>query len=216
MSCHVLGDGFLRQCVDYSKSGVRNFQYCVKSTQCCAGICQCRLRGNLQCASRHFRKYIVNIRQIFALVSMVLLTSGCSTVEGTATHRDYKKLGSNASHNALYQLMNEADNAYNSEDWVQASNSYREVIETIPNDAYAWFRMGNALTQLGQYAQAVVAYETSLAADNGQFKAWFNLSTTHLLNAKVVTLNALRSIGMNDPSRKQVERRLDILTALLN
>jgi hypothetical protein len=76
--------------------------------------------------------------------------------------------------------------------------------------------MGNALTQLGQYAQAVVAYETSLAADNGQFKAWFNLSTTHLLNAKVVTLNALRSIGMNDPSRKQVERRLDILTALLN
>jgi tetratricopeptide (TPR) repeat protein len=112
--------------------------------------------------------------------------------------------------------VNEADNAYNSEDWVQASNSYREVIETIPNDAYAWFRMGNALTQLGQYAQAVVAYETSLAADNGQFKAWFNLSTTHLLNAKVVTLNALRSIGMNDPSRKQVERRLDILTALLN
>jgi tetratricopeptide (TPR) repeat protein len=147
---------------------------------------------------------------------MVLLTSGCSTVEGTATHRDYKKLGSNTSHNSLYQLMNEADNAYNSEDWVQASNSYREVIETIPNDAYAWFRMGNALTQLGQYAQAVVAYETSLAADNGQFKAWFNLSTTHLLNAKVVTLNALRSIGMNDPSRNKVERRLDILTALLN
>ena len=112
--------------------------------------------------------------------------------------------------------MAQADTAYISEDWGQASGSYRKVIEKIPNDTYAWFRLGNSLTQLGQYAQAVVAYETSLASDNGQFKAWFNLSTAHLLNAKVVTLNALKSIGLNDPSRAEVERRLNVLTALLN
>jgi tetratricopeptide (TPR) repeat protein len=121
-----------------------------------------------------------------------------------------------ASQPALYQIMNQADRAYASGDWMQASNGYRAVIEQIPNDPYAWFRMGNSLTQLGQYAQATVAYETSLAADSSQFKAWFNLSTTHLLNAKVVTLNALRSIGMNDPSRDDVVRRLDVLSALLN
>jgi Flp pilus assembly protein TadD len=112
--------------------------------------------------------------------------------------------------------MAQADSAYDSEDWLEASNRYREVLDKIPDDAYAWFRMGNSLTQLGRYGEAVVAYETSLATDNAQFKAWFNLSTTHLLNAKVVTLNALRSIGMNDPSRNKVERRLDVLTALLN
>lgn len=151
------------------------------------------------------------------LISVVLLASSCSTFEGTAnTLQGDRKIGSTTAHHSLYQLMGQADHAYDSEDWLGASNRYREVLEKIPNDAYAWFRMGNSLTQLGQYAQAVAAYETSLAADNGQFKVWFNLSTTHLLNAKVVTLNALRSMGMNDPSRDKVERRLDILTALLN
>lgn len=157
------------------------------------------------------------LKPVSFLISVVLLISSCSTFEGTIpTRQDHGKLSSTVAPTSLYQLMGQADRAYDSEDWLRASKSYREVLEKIPNDAYAWFRLGNSLTQLGQYAQAVAAYETSLAADNGQFKAWFNLSTTHLLNAKVVTLNALRSIGMNDPSRDKVRRRLDILTALLN
>jgi tetratricopeptide (TPR) repeat protein len=199
MNSRVLCNCFIPRCLNCLQWCLRFFKRCVKQ--------------NLQCASVRFKKYFVNFYLLFAVASGVLLTSGCSTFEGNPTHQNFAQ---SSSTHSLYQLMGQADNAYSSEDWVQASNSYREVIEKIPNDAYAWFRMGNSLTQLGQYAQAVIAYETSLAADNGQFKAWFNLSTTHLLNAKVVTLNALRSIGMNDPSRYKVERRLDILTALLN
>jgi tetratricopeptide (TPR) repeat protein len=199
MNRNVLCYCFLQQYLNCLQWRVRFFQRGVKQ--------------NLQCASFRLKQYFVNVNLLLAVVSGVLLTSGCSTFEGNATHQNFEQT---SSPHSLYQLMGQADNAYDSEDWLQASNSYREVIAKIPNDAYAWFRMGNSLTQLGQYGQAVVAYETSLAADNGQFKAWFNLSTTHLLNAKVVTLNALRSIGMNDPSRSEVERRLDILTALLN
>ncbi|MGK0231182.1 MAG: tetratricopeptide (TPR) repeat protein [Gammaproteobacteria bacterium] len=199
MNRNVLCYCFLQQYLNCLQWLVRFFQRGVKQ--------------NLQCASFRLKQYFVNVNLLLAVVSGVLLTSGCSTFEGNATHQNFEQT---SSPHSLYQLMGQADNAYDSEDWLQASNSYREVIAKIPNDAYAWFRMGNSLTQLGQYGQAVVAYETSLAADNGQFKAWFNLSTTHLLNAKVVTLNALRSIGMNDPSRSKVERRLDILTALLN
>ena len=158
----------------------------------------------------------LKIRLIFALLSSVLLISGCSTFAGNTSDQNGSNSSFNSSDNSIYQLMAQADTAYDSEDWLQASTSYQEVLNKIPNDAYAWFRMGNSLTQLGHYGEAVVAYETSLAADNAQFKAWFNLSTTHLLNAKVVTLNALRSIGMNDPSRNKVVRRLDVLTALLN
>ena len=163
---------------------------------------------------------ILKIKYLFVLLIGILLTSGCSTFAGNTTDQDdgtYDRThGYNSSKNSIYQLMAQADSAYDSEDWLEASNRYREVLDKIPDDAYAWFRMGNSLTQLGRYGEAVVAYETSLATDNAQFKAWFNLSTTHLLNAKVVTLNALRSIGMNDPSRNKVERRLDVLTALLN
>lgn len=162
----------------------------------------------------------LKIKYVFVLLIGILLTSGCSTFAGNTTDQDggnYDRTHDyNSSKNSIYQLMAQADSAYDSEDWLEASNRYREVLDKIPDDAYAWFRMGNSLTQLGRYGEAVVAYETSLATDNAQFKAWFNLSTTHLLNAKVVTLNALRSIGMNDPSRNKVERRLDVLTALLN
>ena len=163
---------------------------------------------------------ILKIKYLFVLLIGILLTSGCSTFAGNTTDQDDRNYDRshdyNSSKNSIYQLMAQADSAYDSEDWLEASNRYREVLDKIPDDAYAWFRMGNSLTQLGRYGEAVVAYETSLATDNAQFKAWFNLSTTHLLNAKVVTLNALRSIGMNDPSRNKVERRLDVLTALLN
>lgn len=162
----------------------------------------------------------LKIKYLFVLLIGILLTSGCSTFAGNTTDQDDRNYDRthdyNSSKNSIYQLMAQADSAYDSEDWLEASNRYREVLDKIPDDAYAWFRMGNSLTQLGRYGEAVVAYETSLATDNAQFKAWFNLSTTHLLNAKVVTLNALRSIGMNDPSRNKVERRLDVLTALLN
>ncbi|MDB4222402.1 tetratricopeptide repeat protein [Granulosicoccus sp.] len=162
----------------------------------------------------------LKIKYLFVLLIGILLTSGCSTFAGNTTDQDDRNYDRshdyNSSKNSIYQLMAQADSAYDAEDWLEASNRYREVLDKIPDDAYAWFRMGNSLTQLGRYGEAVVAYETSLATDNAQFKAWFNLSTTHLLNAKVVTLNALRSIGMNDPSRNKVERRLDVLTALLN
>lgn len=163
----------------------------------------------------------IKARIVVALLMCVWFVSGCSTLgtytaHQSVTHTSSKKADNDHNDHNVYQLMGKADAAYNSENWAIASTAYRKVLEIIPNDAYAWFRMGNSLTQLGQYHKAVVAYETSLAADNGQFKAWFNLSTTHLLNAKVVTLNALRSIATNDPSRSTVVRRLDILTALLN
>lgn len=156
-----------------------------------------------------------NSRLLPALSVGVLVFTGCATYDGKAAQHAAGKSRSTPANHSVYQQMAQAGSAYDSEQWLQASKSYRQVLESTPNDAYVWFRLGNSLTQLGQYAQAVMAYEASLAADNGQFKAWFNLSTTHLLNAKVVTLNALRSLGRNDPSRKVVERRLSILTAML-
>ena len=159
-------------------------------------------------AANDVKKYLV--------FGIVFIISSCSTIESAGVEQGSINSVSNSSHNSAYKQLAQADAAYDSENWLQASTLYKEIVNIIPNDAYAWFRLGNSLTQLGQYGSAVNAYETSLSADNGQFKAWFNLSTTHLLSAKVVTLNALRSLGLDDPSRTNVKRRLDILTALLN
>lgn len=164
-----------------------------------------------------FRQWQSHSTRRLALVLGILatLTSGCSTLIGSERKLERGAIDVNSTNTNIYRITAQADRAYNAEDWRQASTLYRNVVEVVPNDPYAWFRLGNSLTQLGQYGQAVDAYETSLGADNAQFKAWFNLSTTHLLSAKVVTLKALRSIGMNDPSRVKVESRLDVLTALL-
>jgi len=156
-----------------------------------------------------------NVKLIFVFLVSVISSSGCASLTVDSTHQENAAFSSKSSHGTVYQSIAQADTAYYAQDWLKASRKYQEVVKVIPNDAYAWFRMGNSLTQLGEYAQAVDAYETSLALDNAQFNAWFNLSTTHLLSAKVVTLNAFKSIGMNDPSIDKIERRLQILTALL-
>lgn len=113
-------------------------------------------------------------------------------------------------------LLKEATWAYQNQRWDLAAALYREVLEHAPEDAYAWFRLGNCLTRLGQYSQAIYAYETSLQHKQRQSKPWFNLSTAHLLGAHVATLRALESLPAEDPKRSVVKQRLDVLAELLS
>ena len=163
-----------------------------------------------------FRCSVSKLRSLLVWTSITLTMSGCTTLANNTNDQTFSDSGINTIATTQYELIANADKAYDIENWLLASVLYREAVEAVPSDTYAWFRMGNCLTQLGQYAQAVNAYESSLASDGTQFKAWFNLSTTHLLAAKVVTLNALSVTGMNGPSRNKLENRLEVLSALLN
>ena len=85
----------------------------------------------------------------------------------------------------------------------------------MPQDPYAWFRLGNSLTRQGQYSHAIQAFEASLQHDARQAKPWFNLSTAHLLGAQLATLKAWEVMAQDDPSRQLIQHRLDALTQLL-
>ncbi|WP_157736208.1 tetratricopeptide repeat protein [Granulosicoccus antarcticus] len=127
----------------------------------------------------------------------------------------HNKSNTHAQSQQLVNELNEADAAYAAGRWGRASAHYRVVLEQVPNDAYAWFRLGNTLTRQGQYSHAIQAFETSLQHEARQSKPWLNLSTAHLLGAQLATLKALEALARNEPSRQAVEDRLETLTQLL-
>lgn len=115
----------------------------------------------------------------------------------------------------LFLDINQADAAYQAGRWKEASSHYRRVLEKMPQDPYAWFRLGNSLTRQGKYSHAIQAFEASLQHDARQTKPWFNLSTAHLLGAQLATLKAWEVTAQDDPSRRAIQLRLDALTQLL-
>ena len=54
---------------------------------------------------------------------------------------------------------------------MEAVQLYQRVVERVPNDADAWFRLANTYAQQGAYERAIHAYETSLFNNSQQPKA---------------------------------------------
>lgn len=140
-----------------------------------------------------------------------LLLQGCVTFGSAAAPAEEPTLSADS----LLSLVQEAQQAYRAEQWANASASYQRLLVALPDDPFAWFRLGNSLTQQGQYTQAILAYEKSLSIDSAQAKPWFNLSTTYLLGAQLATLRAFESHRIDEASRADARQRLDILNALL-
>ncbi len=158
---------------------------------------------------------LASVKFCLLIVVSSLILHGCASTPQSSSHRSGKLSQHDSRSTNMILLMENADEAYDSGNWNSAIELYEVILTSIPQDAYAWFRLGNALTRTGQINRAIYAYETSLSHNHAQFKPWFNLSTAHLLGAKIATLNSLQSISLNDPSRVMAESRLDILNALL-
>lgn len=139
------------------------------------------------------------------------ITSGVEGEDG----RTRDKATSDWQTQQLFLEVNQAEAAYQAGRWKAASRHYRLVLEQMPDDSHAWFRLGNSLTRQGQYSHAIHAFETSLQHDARQIKPWFNLSTAHLLGAQLATLRAREVMTQDDPSRQAIQFRLDTLTQLL-
>ena len=115
----------------------------------------------------------------------------------------------------LFTKIDLAESAYQQARWQEATKLYRVVLAQMPDDAYLWFRLGNSLTQQGDYDNAIRAFETSIQQDARQAKPWFNLSTAHLLGAQLASLKAWQTMDPEDPSRHAAQERLDGVTQLL-
>jgi len=116
----------------------------------------------------------------------------------------------------IFKLSAQADQAYRESRWLDSARHYQQLTEKVPQDAYAWFRLGNTYAQQGAFAQAIHAYEASIERDGHQPKPWFNLSTAHLLNAQQAMQQSWQQLRPNDPARLVIERRLELLQTLMH
>ncbi len=169
-----------------------------------------------QLANSPYRSWWIGYRPALLLILAVALQScaipsGVDASNGRAGHNS----ASSRQSQQLFFDINLADAAYQAGRWKEASRHYRGVLEKMPQDPYAWFRLGNSLTRQGHYSHAIQAFEASLQHDARQAKPWFNLSTAHLLGAQLATLKAWEVMAQDDPSRQVIQRRLDALSHLL-
>ena len=155
------------------------------------------------------------------LLGVSLMTAGCATSTSVSTPsgnpaNSLPRVSQNSGKEDLFQLSVNAQRAYQESRWTEAVRFYQELVERVPGDAQAWFRLANTYAQQGAYERAVYAYEQSLSNDNNQPKAWFNLSTAYLLRAKAAAEQSQVRMT-NDPSAKaQLNYRMQTLDELIN
>ena len=116
----------------------------------------------------------------------------------------------------IFRLSAEADRAYRQSQWLEAARHYTNLTVKVPEDAYAWFRLGNTYAQQGAFDQAIHAYRASLERNATQPKPWFNLSTAYLLNAQMAMTRSWETLRPGDPARALIETRLRALADLMH
>lgn len=129
----------------------------------------------------------------FVFLSLALL-SACAT---------------NAGRNEVLKRLENADRAYDAEDWRAAEDGYRALTTLVPNDAYAFFRLGNVLAKQTRYDEAAYAYQEALIRDASLIKAYSNLGMVRLLQAETafsaVTSKARTSDGTTANARMMLK-----------
>lgn len=151
-----------------------------------------------------------------ARLTLLLLTlsmTACGTFSGSSQPAASSQ---SVSSEDVFALSARAHTAYTQSRWIEAVKLYQRVVEHVPADADAWFRLGNTYAQQGAYERAIHAYETSLINESRQPKAWFNLSTAYLLNAQAAMRQSYDRMRSNDPARAMIDARLVALDRILH
>jgi tetratricopeptide (TPR) repeat protein len=137
------------------------------------------------------------------IIGWVMWLPGCAVVGGSAS--------------PLIDLTREADQAYAAQNFVDAESLYFNAINQAPDQAYLWFRLGNTRLYNDQPAAAREAYQKAITLDPGFAKAYNNLATTHLLEAKSLLVILKRQLRESDKNGQLVvDLRLSYLQEALN
>lgn len=82
------------------------------------------------------------------------------------------------------QEERDASQAYASGDMRHAADLYAAIVKQVPDDADAWFRLGNARFRLQQPEEAVAAYERAIQIKPDHARALYNLGVVRLKQAQ--------------------------------
>lgn len=132
-------------------------------------------------------------------LALCLLLTGCA------------HLGVDGEPAAEVPVRSEAEAAYAADDWARASRAYRGYLDAKPDDAEAWYRLGNAEARRGELAAAEAAYRQSLALAPERARARHNLGLVQLQLGRRNLLEARRELPVQDPAAAATMRYLACL-----
>ena len=88
------------------------------------------------------------------------------------------------------KMQREAQAAFDSGENARAEVLYKGLVRAMPNDAEAWFRLGNLYARSDNAEQAVEAYLRCLSLNGNDARAWHNLGVVRLRQAWASLLRA--------------------------
>ncbi|MDF3981715.1 tetratricopeptide repeat protein [Luteibacter sp. PPL201] len=100
----------------------------------------------------------------------------------------------------------DADRAYAKGEIAHAATLYEAVVEALPDDADAWFRLGNARFRLQQPDAAVTAYDRAVQLDPHHARALYNLGVVRMKQAQAALLSSAEASPPGDPLRRDGAR----------
>lgn len=115
----------------------------------------------------------------------------------------------------IFALVEQADLAYEQGRWLEAGQIYRRVTQQVPDDHYAWFRLGNSHLYQGQLQAAIYQYQEGLKRDPKHAKTHFNLSIAYTMQALEALDAASGSLRPGDPGQALANERMAGLRAVL-
>jgi cytochrome c-type biogenesis protein CcmH/NrfG len=99
-----------------------------------------------------------------------------------------------------------ANRAYAAGDLRHAADLYEAVVAAAPDDADAWYRLGNARFRLQKPDDAVAAYEQAVKIRPDHAQALYNLGVVRLKQAQAAMIASAQAGKPGDPLRRDSGR----------
>lgn len=100
----------------------------------------------------------------------------------------------------------DAGQAYAAGDMHRAADLYAAIVDAQPDNADAWFRLGNARFRLQQPDEAVVAYGRAIQIRPGYAQAQYNLGVVRLKQAQAAMIASAEAGKPGDSLRRDSAR----------
>lgn len=139
------------------------------------------------------------------LVCVCILFAGCASNPGHSGFYDKKSLS---------DLNKEAYSAFENAMLERAEPMYREIVSRQPENADAFFMLGNIYLRMGHLDAAVSHYRTSIEIDPNQSRTWYNLYLATIQQAIGVLENGMSRVSDKDMHYGPMEDQLRKLYGL--
>lgn len=116
----------------------------------------------------------------------------------------------------VFDLIKEADVAYEQRRWFEASIAYEKVTQLVPDDHYAWFRLANTQLRAGDIDTAIYIFHEAIKRNPDHAKTHFNLSIAYILKAVESLEESGESLRNNDPGQRMIAKRVESLRNLID